>query len=190
VVRAGGYEQMTIRSLAGELGVSPMSLYRHVRGKDDLLGEVVDGLLHERWRPRAPEAEWRAWVSEAADRLRRFLVGQPAALHVYLRHPVVSAAAVERMEAMMRVLEGAGLSEATAQRAYGAIHTYTVGFAALEASRARDAPVHDASDLVRQLAAYATPKQFAVGLGYLLDGISLADPVSGEGPRQRRRSRP
>ncbi|MCL4414010.1 MAG: TetR/AcrR family transcriptional regulator [Acidimicrobiales bacterium] len=175
VVRAGGYEQMTIRSLASELGVSPMSLYRHVRDKDDLLDEVVDTLLGEVWRPRAPEDEWRLWVSEAADKLRGFLVSQPAALHVYLAHPVVSPSARARMEAMMRVLREAGLSEAPARRAYGAIHTYTLGFAALEASRAREARAdHEADDLARQLAAYTTPKQFAEGLGYLLEGIFLS----------------
>jgi TetR/AcrR family tetracycline transcriptional repressor len=173
VVRAGGYEQMTIRSLAGELGVSPMSLYRHVRDKDDLLDEVVDTLLSEVWRPRSREDEWRAWIAEAADKLRGFLVSQPAALHVYLGHPVVSASALARMEAMMRVLREAGLSEAAARRAYGAIHTYTIGFAALEASRAREARAeHDADDLARQLAAYTTPQQFAKGLGYLLEGVS------------------
>jgi len=178
VVRAGGYEQMTIRSLAGELGVSPMSLYRHVRDKDDLLDEVVDTLLSEVWRPRSREDEWRAWIAEAADKLRGFLVSQPAALHVYLAHPVVSASALARMEAMMRVLREAGLSEAAARRAYGAIHTYTIGFAALEASRAREACAeHDADDLARQLAAYTTPQQFADGLGYLLEGVSLSTRV-------------
>ena len=181
-MRAGGYEQMTIRSLAGELGVSPMSLYGHVRDKDDLLDEVVDTLLSEVWRPRAREGEWRAWIAEAADKLRGFLVSQPAALHVYLGHPVVSASALARMEAMMRVLRDAGLSEAAARRAYGAIHTYTIGFAALEASRARGArgtsdahdahDAHEADDLARQLAAYTTPQQFADGLGYLLEGVS------------------
>lgn len=175
VVRAGGYEQMTIRSLAGELGVSPMSLYRHVRDKDDLLDEVVDTLLSEAWRPRAREHEWRVWIAEAADKLRGFLVSQPAALHVYLAHPVVSAAALARMEAIMRVLSEAGLSQAAARRAYGAVHTYTIGFAALEASRAREArAAHDADDLACLLAAYTTPQQFAEGLGYLLEGISLS----------------
>ena len=174
-MRAGGYEQMTIRSLAGELGVSPMSLYRHVRDKDDLLDEVVDTLLSEVWRPLSREDEWRAWIAEAADKLRGFLVSQPAALHVYLAHPVVSASAIARMEAMMRVLREAGLSEAAAPRAYGAIHTYTIGFAALEASRARKARgEHDGDDLARQLAAYITPQQFAEGLGYLLEGITLS----------------
>jgi len=181
VVRAGGYEQMTIRSLAGELGVSPMSLYRHVRDKDDLLDEVVDTLLSEVWRPRSREDEWRAWIAEAADKLRGFLVSQPAALHVYLAHPVVSASAVARMEAMMRALRGAGLSEAPALRAYAAIHTYTIGFAALEASRARAARAErDADDLARRLAAYTTPQQFAEGLGYLLEGVSLSARVDPE----------
>ena len=106
-VRAGGYQQMTIRSLAADLGVSPMSLYHHVRDKDDLLDEVVDRLLVRAWKPRADPTDWRAWVVEAADRLRRFLVAQPAALHVYLAHPVVSPAAVTRMEAVMAVLRQA-----------------------------------------------------------------------------------
>ena len=179
VVRGGGYDQMTIRSLAAELGVAPMSLYGHVRSKEDLLDEVVDRLLGEVWRPDVVEDEWQTWIAEAADRLRRFLVGQPAALHVYLRRPVVSASAIARMEAMMRVLKSAGLSHAMAKRAYGAIHTYTVGFAAVEASREHEIPTAEgASELARQLAAYTTPKQFAAGLSYLLGGVLLESGIA------------
>jgi TetR/AcrR family transcriptional regulator, tetracycline repressor protein len=171
-VRAGGYEEMTIRSLAAELGVSPMSLYRHIRDKDDLLDEVVDRLLAVAWRPSAPEDDWPAWVIEAAAKLRAFLVSQPAALYVYLRHPVVSPAAIERMNAMMDVLRRTGTDEQTARRAYGALHTYTIGFAALEASRAGWAPDRgDVSPLAQQLAAYTTTEQFMDGLRYLLEGI-------------------
>ena len=182
VVRGGGYEQMTIRSLAAQLGVSPMSLYGHVRGKEDLLDEVVDRLLGEVWRPSVPEDEWQVWIAEAADRLRRFLVGQPAALHVYLRRPVASASAIARMEAMMRVIRSAGLSQAMAKRAYGAVHTYTIGFAAVEASRKHAVPAAEgASEIARQLAAYTTPKQFAAGLSYLLGGVLLESGIA-EGP--------
>jgi AcrR family transcriptional regulator len=173
IVRAGGYEDMTIRGLAAELGVAPMSLYRHIRDKDDLLDEVVDRLLAPAWRPSAAEDTWQAWVTEAAAKLRHFLVRQPAALHVYLRHPVVSPAAVERMDAMMDVLRRAGADEQAAQRAYAALHTYTLGFAALEASRARSAPgTGDVTGLAQQLAAYTTTGQFMNGLRYLLEGIS------------------
>lgn len=84
-------------------------------------------------------------IAEAVDKLRRFLVDQPAA-----------------------------------RRAYAAIHTYTIGFAALEASRAGGSeatksgnePSHsNTGDLADQLAAYTTPRQFAEGLRYLLEGI-------------------
>ena len=135
--------------------------------------EVVDRLLAGVWRPAAAEEDWQAWVAEAASRLRGFLVAQPAALHVYLSHPVVSPAAVERMTAMMRILRRAGIDEETARSAYGAVHTYTIGFAALEASRARQAPGGEHGDgLARQLAAYTTAEQFQEGLRYLLEGVS------------------
>jgi len=172
IVEVGGYEEMSIRNLAAELGVSPMSLYRHMRDKDDLLDEVVDILLAEVWRPAADESDWQAWIIEAAARMRQFLVRQPAGLHVYLRHPVVSPAAVERMDAMMAVLRRAGLDEATARSAYGALHTYTIGFAALEASRTASGSGNGGScSLAEQLAAYTTTGQFMEGLRYLLAGI-------------------
>jgi len=174
IVRAGGYEQMTIRSLAAGLGVSPMSLYRHVKDKDDLLLEVVDRLLEESWRPRRPRGDWRRWTLEAAERLRRLLVDQPAALHVYLARPVTTRTAIERMEAMLEVLQAAGLSAREARAAYGTIHTYTIGFAALQASRARQ-PSDAAPDgrMARLLASYTRPEQFALGLNHLLDGVSV-----------------
>jgi TetR/AcrR family transcriptional regulator, tetracycline repressor protein len=173
IVSACGYEEMTIRSLAAELGVAPMSLYRHIRDKDDLLDEVVDRLLAPVWRPSAAEDDWQAWLIEAAAKLRQFLVSQPAALHVYLSHPVVSPAAIERMNAMLDALRRTGADEATARRAYGTLHTYTIGFAALEASRAGWAPGSgDADSLAQQLAAYTSAGQFMDGLRYLLDGFS------------------
>ena len=172
-VTAGGYEDMTIRGLAAELGVAPMSLYRHIRDKDDLLDEVVDRLLATAWRPSAATDDWQAWLIEAAARLQHFLVSQPAALHVYLSHPVVSPAAIERMNTMLDVLRRTGADEETTRRAYGALHTYTIGFAALEASRAGWAPdsAQDADRLASQLAAYTTTEQFIDGLRYLLEGI-------------------
>jgi AcrR family transcriptional regulator len=150
-----------------------MSLYRHIRDKNDLLDEVVDRLLAPAWRPSAAEDNWQAWLIEAAAKLRQFLVTQPAALHVYLSHPVVSPAAIERMNVMLDVLRRTGADKATAQRAYGALHTYTIGFAALEASRAGWAPdtTEDANRLAHQLAAYTSTEQFMTGLRYLLEGI-------------------
>jgi TetR/AcrR family transcriptional regulator, tetracycline repressor protein len=173
VVAAGGYKELTMGGLAADLGVAPMSLYRHVTDKDDLLDEVVDRLLAKAWKPTASRRDWRAWIVQAADKLRRLLVSQPAALHVYLLHPVVSPAAVARMNAMMEMLRDGIGNEESARRAYASIHTYTLGFAALEAARAGWTPESDDVDaLAQELAAYTSPRQFADGLRYLLDGLS------------------
>jgi AcrR family transcriptional regulator len=178
-VEGGGFESMTIRSLAAQLGVAPMSLYRHVRDKDDLLDEVVDRLLPAHGPPRRRNKDWEAWTIESADRLRKFLVAQPAALYVYLRHPMVSPAAITRMETMLAVLTEAGFADRAAHRAYAAVQSYTVGFAALQASRSGWRPADDVDPTAVELAASTTPQRFAEGLRYMLDGIKLAQPIDG-----------
>ena len=170
-IEAGRYEQMTVRMLAARLGVSPMSLYRHVRDKEDLLNEVVDRMLAEIWRPKADASDAWAWLKEAADRLRKFLVEQPAALHVFLSRPVTSPAAIARMRSILGVMQAAGLDEPAARRLYAVVHTYILGFAALEASRARWVAEHDeiADPEAAWLAAMTAPQQFSDGLAALLD---------------------
>lgn len=174
-VRAGRYETLSIRGLAAQLGVAPMSLYRHVRNKEDLFGELVDQLLRESWHPEVSTANWREWMISAADQLRQLLVSQPVALHVYLAHPVVSAAAVERMNAMLEVLRTATKSEVLARRAYASVHTYTLGFAALEASRAGWTPLDDTPLLAIELGELTTPQQFRESIRALLDGVVSVD---------------
>jgi len=172
IVQGGGYQGLTVRSLAAELDVAPMTLYHYVRSKDDLLDEVVDRMLGETWRPSFDlESGWRVWVTEAAEKFRAFLVDQPAALHVYLSHPVVSPESQARMEAILDALRQSGLDEAGVRRAYAAIHTYTIGFAALQASRAGWKPAPSTKPIALQLAAYTTPKQFGAGLDYVIGGI-------------------
>ncbi len=146
--------------------------------------EVVDRILACVWRPRKRAVEWQAWIMEAAERLRNFLVSQPAGLHVYLLGPVVSPTAVDRMNAMLGALRGAGIDEEGVWRAYATVHTYTVGFAALQASRGHPAQGSGPSDpLIERLASCTTRDQFEVGLRYLIEGIErdVAPTPAGEG---------
>lgn len=175
MVEEGRYEKLTIRSLAASLGVAPMTLYRHVRDRDDILDEVTNELLAKCWRPRKNQSDWREWVIDASSRLRRLLVTHEAARHVYASHPVSSPAAIERMNEFLNVLRQAGLDDAAATEAYATIHTYTIGFSSLEASRRQRADSRVSSDEVeRQLAAFTTPRQFKIGLRYIISGIEGA----------------
>ena len=166
-----GFEQMTIRSLANDLGVAPMSLYRYIRDKDDLMDEVVEELLIQRQPMPGTRGTWQARLSEAAEGLRRLLLDEPGALYVYLRHPVVSPTAIRRMELMLEILREAGFDAPSSKTAFLALQTYTVGFAAVEASRAGWEPPEKAGRTANELVAMTSPQTFASGLRYLLAGL-------------------
>jgi hypothetical protein len=108
----------------------------------------------------------------AADRLRRLLVNEPAALFVYLRHPVTSRQAIRRVDMVLNVLREAGFDEAVAHAACAAIQTYTIGFAALEASRAGWVPDETAGPVAIELASFTSNAQFFGGLRFLLEGAT------------------
>jgi AcrR family transcriptional regulator len=58
-----------MRRIATELGVSTMSLYRHVPGKDELVVLMVDAAIAEESLPETPPEGWRARL-ELSSRLQ------------------------------------------------------------------------------------------------------------------------
>src|SRR6266702_7576911 len=60
-------EAFTMRKLAQELGVDPMSIYRHFENKDALLDGVADMLWGEVELP-GRETGWEALLRSIADR--------------------------------------------------------------------------------------------------------------------------
>ena len=174
-------DDVSIRDLAAQLEVSPMALYRHVDSKEDLLDDVVDRLLTDYWRPEVDPQDWRAWMVDAADRLRSFLVKRPAAIQVYLRRPVRSPVAMERMRKCLDVLRDGIGDDGRAHSAFAAVHSYTLGFAALESAREAN-PVADdavADAVLHELVSYASPAQFHAGVRYLLDGVAPQELTAG-----------
>lgn len=171
-IEKNGYARLTMRRLAAELGVSPMAVYRHVENKQDLVDEVVDRMFAERWRPTVSKADpWR-WLVEVHDRFRAFLVAEPAALQVFLDHPVTSPANLERLRAVLATLEATGLDEDQARRVVGAVHVFTVGFAAVQASRRKWIAEHQEMDGdAAWLAGLTRDEQFRDGLTALIDAI-------------------
>ncbi|MFE9690903.1 TetR/AcrR family transcriptional regulator C-terminal domain-containing protein [Micromonospora sp. NPDC005806] len=57
---AGGLAAVSMRQIAAELGIATMALYRHVRGRDDLILAMADTALADAPLPAAPPAGWRA----------------------------------------------------------------------------------------------------------------------------------
>src|SRR3954468_23372828 len=72
VADARGLGSLTIRSLAQELGVKPMSVYYHVASKEEILDALVDIVFSEIELP-VPGRDWRSELRRRADSARQVL---------------------------------------------------------------------------------------------------------------------
>jgi AcrR family transcriptional regulator len=77
-----------MRRLAAEVGAKPMSLYRHVTDRDDVLDGVYALILAEVHTPALDEVEWQTWVRQAWTSYRRALLRHPRASAAVVRRPV------------------------------------------------------------------------------------------------------
>ena len=71
-VDCGGLGSLTIRSLAQELGVKPMSVYYHIANKDEILDALVDIVFAEIELP-VPGRDWRSEMLRRAQSAREVL---------------------------------------------------------------------------------------------------------------------
>jgi AcrR family transcriptional regulator len=165
----------SMRRLAAALDVSPMALYRHVSDKDEILLGLADKLLAAQTLPPT-DSSWQDYLRQLAMLLRALLRSEPIVLEIFLRRPVASPAAQQRLAAAVAVLTDAGFDTAGSTRAYATVHTYTIGFCALEHARlaageaGRRVPLHT-EEAVR-IAGFVTDAQFAFGLDAILAGIA------------------
>ena len=214
----GELEALTMRRLAEELGVTAMALYTHVANKDEILDEIIDRVLAREALPLPRRAvDWKKWTIESAERLRGVLTSYPALLDRYCRRPVGVSAALRRMEAALEVLRRAGFDDDSRVAAYATIHTYTLGFAALEIARQASGrqsvrgvagPLTDSSPhywpayfanlpatefpnlsgLRPDLGEFTTDSQFHRGLLSVLDGLEAERTSRSRPPRRTRPS--
>ena len=86
-----GAQGLSMRALAHELDVVPMALYRHIRGREDLLEAVVSVLLAGVRRDLDDELAktgWQGYLQTLANSVRRIAVEHAAAFPlVATRHP-------------------------------------------------------------------------------------------------------
>ncbi|MBN9621270.1 MAG: TetR family transcriptional regulator, partial [Actinobacteria bacterium] len=78
-----GVGAASMRSIAALLGVEAMSLYKHVRTRDQLLDTVVELIVEELDRDpevrRTADDGWRDYLFRLAHGVRRYAVAHPHA---------------------------------------------------------------------------------------------------------------
>ena len=138
VADASGIGALTMRSLASELGVKPMSLYHYVAGKDEILDGIVDLVFSEIELP-ASGGDWRSQMRLRANSARHALRRHPWAIGLMeSRHP--GPANLRLHNAVMGCLREAGFSFQAAIHAYSVQDAYIYGFALQEQDLAFETP--------------------------------------------------
>ncbi|MEO8798757.1 MAG: TetR/AcrR family transcriptional regulator C-terminal domain-containing protein, partial [Polyangiaceae bacterium] len=125
-----GLAAFSIRGVASALGAPPMSLYRHVRGKDELVALMVDAAMGELSYPSRPPEGWRA----------RLEIGARLEWEGFKRHPWLARVititrprplpnALRLADWVFGALESPGIDPATAMYVHVMLHSFIQGLA-------------------------------------------------------------
>src|SRR6202035_2851558 len=114
---------LTMRSLARELGVKPMSLYHYVAGKDEILDGIVDLVFSEIDLP-APGGDWTTQLRRRAASPRRALGRRPGAIVLMEARASPGRATLRHHDATLATLRAAGFSVPMTAHAYALLDSY------------------------------------------------------------------
>lgn len=141
-----GVAAVTIRRLARELGVTPMSLYRHVRNKDDLLDAMLERMLGALALPstalESPLGDLRALLYA----LRDLLMAHPAGGPLISRRFMPAGNALRALEHALDILRRAGFDPEQAYLVFEQMLQQTVVLVAAEQEALADGPLQRAEN--------------------------------------------
>ncbi|MBM4553930.1 TetR family transcriptional regulator, partial [Rhodococcus hoagii] len=110
-----GYASVSIRAVAAELGLRPMSLYTYIPSKDALTVLMVDTVAGED-APIPGELPPRERMAVIARRIRAEIIAHPWLLEVPPWRLVLGPGSMRRYELQLAAIEGIGLSDVAMDR--------------------------------------------------------------------------
>jgi AcrR family transcriptional regulator len=124
-----GADALSMRSLAGRLGSSTATLYRHVSSKDEILAYVADRILGQTNLEGVGFDNWQQACRAGARALYTTLTQHPKAVPLLVKQVPAGPNALEARERGIAVLLAAGFPPGLAARGYTAIAHFVIGFA-------------------------------------------------------------
>jgi AcrR family transcriptional regulator len=189
----GGFESLSMRNLAKELGVEAMSLYNHVANKDDLLDGMIDLVFGEIELPPT-DVDWKTAMRKRAVSTREALNRHRWAIGLMEGRSSHGPANLSLHNAVLGCLRAAGFSMEMTVHAYSVQDSYIYGFALQERDMSSESADDFAAEAQRQMheyqavladyphlvevvggyvarAGYDYATEFLFGLDLILDGL-------------------
>jgi AcrR family transcriptional regulator len=128
LVRRDGLDALSLRAVAGLVGVTPMALYRYVEGATDLHDSVLSSILDS--LPSAPESidDLGSW----AQALRAWLAEVPGLPRFVLLHWYELPALLDVVERLLAIFAAQGLDGFDLVAAANALFTYVLARGEIE----------------------------------------------------------
>ena len=193
LVDLDGLEALTMRRLAEQLKVDPMSLYNHVDGKDALLGGIAEALWNEVEVPGG-EVDWKQALRSFAISLRGLAHRHPHSFGLLMGRGIMPARELQAIDAAIGALERAGLNREQGAEMIRTLFAYAVGYGMLELSTPppagatrmeqivsltrtlpQDAPIH-LIEVARLICDCDMDYQFKLGLDLIVSGLEARLP--------------
>lgn len=189
-----GIDALSMRNLGQDLGVEAMSLYNHVRNKEDILNGMVDLVFSEIDIPSG-HGDWSAAMRHRAISARQALLRHPWAIGLMESRAQPGPATLRHHDSVLRNLRDAGFSVEMAAHAYSVLDSYIYGFTLNElslplgdseeiekvaANILRENPANEYPHLTEMAVehamkpGYAYGNEFEFGLNLILDGLQQA----------------
>lgn len=194
-----GLEAVTMRRIGRDLGVEAMSLYNHVRDKEDILDGIIEQVLSEFRVPEAPDFVEAARLG--AREYRRLLLAHPNVITLMTERETAftNAESLRGYEFALERFRSLGLSEADSAKAFHVFGGYILGFVVMELGLMAGGPDDEAharahKDMAHLLETADLPRlrealpyiidcdleeQFEFGLDLLIQGLAARAAAAG-----------
>ncbi|OSC28405.1 TetR family transcriptional regulator [Mycobacterium vulneris] len=195
LIESDGVDTLTMRKLARACGAAPMSLYRHVATKEELLHAVVDAYLADVELPSTDDLPWDEAIERVVLIVAAAFDAHPQLAEILAVQPIDAAAVLDAMERIARALRSAGFDDGAVRSGLATLSAFATGYAHRRAAnrRAPDVRARRFGRLAEEPERFSallsvsagegldTPENFRAGLGCIIDALRREAP----GPRRR-----
>lgn len=131
----GDLADLTMRSLASELGTQAGSLYRHIASREELLVHLLDATLAGLAAP--PPGPWRAGAARLCHDHRAAWLARPALATLLSEYPMLGPNTMRSRELALTYHMAHGYSPQDASEIYTILTRYVLGSVSARLGRSR-----------------------------------------------------
>jgi AcrR family transcriptional regulator len=186
----GGLEAVSMRALAGELGVTAMSLYNHVANKAEMIDGMIDLVIAEIELPEG--TDWKSAIRTSSRSTREVLLRHRWAAGLWLsRQGGVGPARLRHGDWLLGQLRQSGLPMELVFHAYHILESYILGsalqqlsfpfqgeeLAGIAQNFLQEFPLDDYPEFVEHVRQHLDPPEgsgFEFALDLILDSLDRA----------------